>query len=80
MRRCSNLMVRRWCVWHHVEEQSRTINAIVGLSSFSRKIPPSAGESGTFCESQPFSRNTSHSHDNLRRVSKSPLLHPFTCP
>jgi hypothetical protein len=25
-----------------------------------------------------FSRNTSHSHDNLRRVSKSPLLHPFT--
>jgi hypothetical protein len=26
-----------------------------------------------------FSRNTSHSHDNLRRVSKSPLLHPFTC-
>ncbi len=24
------------------------------------------------------SRNTSHSHDNLRRVSKSPLLHPFT--
>jgi hypothetical protein len=22
--------------------------------------------------------NTSHSHDNLRRVSKSPLLHPFT--
>jgi hypothetical protein len=27
---------------------------------------------------QPFSQNTSHSHDNLRRVSKSPLLHPFT--
>jgi hypothetical protein len=26
-----------------------------------------------------FSRNTSHSHDNLRKVSKSPLLHPFTC-
>ncbi len=26
-----------------------------------------------------FSWNTSHSHDNLRRVSKSPLLHPFTC-
>jgi hypothetical protein len=26
-----------------------------------------------------FSQNTSHSHDNLRRVSKSPLLHPFTC-
>jgi hypothetical protein len=26
-----------------------------------------------------FSRNKSHSHDNLRRVSKSPLLHPFTC-
>jgi hypothetical protein len=26
-----------------------------------------------------FSRDTSHSHDNLRRVSKSPLLHPFTC-
>jgi hypothetical protein len=26
-----------------------------------------------------FSRNTSHSHDNLRRVSKSPLLHQFTC-
>jgi hypothetical protein len=26
-----------------------------------------------------FSRNTSHSHDNLRRVSKSPLLHPFAC-
>jgi hypothetical protein len=25
-----------------------------------------------------FSWNTSHSHDNLRRVSKSPLLHPFT--
>jgi hypothetical protein len=25
-----------------------------------------------------FSRNTSHSHDNLRWVSKSPLLHPFT--
>jgi hypothetical protein len=25
-----------------------------------------------------FSRNTSHSHDNLRRVSKSPLLHLFT--
>jgi hypothetical protein len=25
-----------------------------------------------------FSRNTCHSHDNLRRVSKSPLLHPFT--
>jgi hypothetical protein len=25
-----------------------------------------------------FSRDTSHSHDNLRRVSKSPLLHPFT--
>jgi hypothetical protein len=25
------------------------------------------------------SRNTSHSHDNLRRVSKSPLLHLFTC-
>jgi hypothetical protein len=24
------------------------------------------------------SRNTSHSHNNLRRVSKSPLLHPFT--
>jgi hypothetical protein len=27
----------------------------------------------------PFSRDTSHSHDNLRRVSTSPLLHPFTC-
>jgi hypothetical protein len=27
-----------------------------------------------------FSReNTSHLHNNLRRVSKSPLLHPFTC-
>ena len=26
-----------------------------------------------------FHENTSHSHDNLRRVSKSPLLHPFTC-
>jgi hypothetical protein len=26
-----------------------------------------------------FSRKTSHSHDNLRRVSKSPLLHLFTC-
>jgi hypothetical protein len=26
-----------------------------------------------------FSWNTSHSHDNLRRVSQSPLLHPFTC-
>jgi hypothetical protein len=25
-----------------------------------------------------FSWNTSHSHDNLRRVSNSPLLHPFT--
>jgi hypothetical protein len=25
-----------------------------------------------------FSWNTSHSHGNLRRVSKSPLLHPFT--
>jgi hypothetical protein len=25
-----------------------------------------------------FSRNTSHSHHNLRRVSKSPLLHLFT--
>jgi hypothetical protein len=25
-----------------------------------------------------FSRNTSHSHAKLRRVSKSPLLHPFT--
>jgi hypothetical protein len=25
-----------------------------------------------------FSRNTSQLHDNLRRVSKSPLLHPFT--
>jgi hypothetical protein len=25
-----------------------------------------------------FHKNTSHSHDNLRRVSKSPLLHPFT--
>jgi hypothetical protein len=25
-----------------------------------------------------FSWNMSHSHDNLRRVSKSPLLHPFT--
>jgi hypothetical protein len=25
-----------------------------------------------------FSWNTSHSHDNLRRVSKSPLLHLFT--
>jgi hypothetical protein len=25
-----------------------------------------------------FHENTSHSHDNLRRVSKSPLLHPFT--
>jgi hypothetical protein len=25
-----------------------------------------------------FSQNTSHSHDNLRRVSKSPLLHLFT--
>jgi hypothetical protein len=25
-----------------------------------------------------FSRNTSHSHDNLRRVSKRPLLHPLT--
>jgi hypothetical protein len=28
---------------------------------------------------QPFSQNTSHPHDNLRRVSKSPLLHLFTC-
>jgi hypothetical protein len=27
-----------------------------------------------------FLQNTSRSHDNLRRVSKSPLLHPFTCP
>jgi hypothetical protein len=26
-----------------------------------------------------FSQKTSGSHDNLRRVSKSPLLHPFTC-
>jgi hypothetical protein len=26
-----------------------------------------------------FHKNTSPSHDNLRRVSKSPLLHPFTC-
>ncbi len=25
------------------------------------------------------SQNTSPSHENLRRVSKSPLLHPFTC-
>jgi hypothetical protein len=26
-----------------------------------------------------FHKNPSHSHDNLRRVSKSPLLHPFIC-
>jgi hypothetical protein len=28
---------------------------------------------------QTFHKNTSPSHENLRRVSKSPLLHPFTC-
>ncbi len=34
--------------------------------------------SKTFNLQPSFSQNTSHSHDNLRRVSKSPLLHPFT--
>ncbi len=34
--------------------------------------------SKTFDLQPSFSQNTSHSHDNLRRVSKSPLLHPFT--
>jgi hypothetical protein len=42
------------------------------------KISKACRASKTF-NLQPFFTNASHSHDNLRRVFKSPLLHPFTC-
>jgi hypothetical protein len=54
--------------WHHNKISKARDSKSVNLTHFRRL---------SICNL--FSRNISHSHDNLRRVSKSPLLHPFTC-
>jgi hypothetical protein len=53
--------------WHHNKISKARDSKSVNLTHFRRLL---------ICNL--FPRNTSHSHDNLRRVSKSPLLHPFT--
>jgi hypothetical protein len=60
--------------WHHNKiSKARRVN---NMTRDSKSVNLTHFRRLSICNL--FSRNTSHSHDNLRRVSKSPLLHPFT--
>jgi hypothetical protein len=59
--------------WHHKISKARRAN---NMTRDSKSVNLTHFRILSICNL--FSRNTSHSHDNLRRVSKSPLLHQFT--
>jgi hypothetical protein len=60
-------------LWHNKISKARRAN---NLTRDSKSVNLTHFRRLSICTF--FSRNTSHSYDNLRRVSKSPLLHPFT--